>query len=144
MSTPVSALLKKDRSTILLVDEQPEVRLLVFRIFETAGYDVLLAGSAEEALLVCQRHAGEIHLLVTETQLPGQSGVELAEQFERLRPGSPILFLSASAPPQDAPWTATSHSRLLLTKPFDTRHLLRKVRFAIHQATAQAVAHSDC
>jgi CheY-like chemotaxis protein len=72
--------------TILVVDDEPDVRGLAREILEAGGYEVLEAGDGEEALRVAEAHPAPIHLLLTDVVMPRLNGVELASRLTHLRP----------------------------------------------------------
>lgn len=114
--------------TVLLVEDEPAVRELATRSLRDRGYEVLVAESGEVALELCGRHAGAIHLLLTDVVMPMMSGQQVVEKVAELRPATKVLFMSG--------WTDTAvvrHGVLqpgtpFLQKPFMPSALLRKVR----------------
>ena len=74
------------RETLLVVEDEDGVRDLVRDILQAVGYTVLEAPHGAEALEVSERHAGPIHLLLTDVVMPEMSGRELAQRFATLRP----------------------------------------------------------
>jgi two-component system, cell cycle sensor histidine kinase and response regulator CckA len=113
--------------TILLVEDEDEVRELTREVLELKGYYVLVARHPGEALLLCERHPRPIHLLLTDLMMPQMNGQELSERLVRLRPDLKILFMSAYS---DAMLDRRGTARRvpLLEKPFLPDELARKVR----------------
>ena len=114
--------------TILLVDDDPQVRDVGRRVLARAGYSVLTAPDAETAIAMADRHPGHIHLLVTDVALPRVSGRELAARLSIHRPAIKVLYVSGTA---DV--TINRHRMLepgieFLEKPFSLDGFLRKVR----------------
>jgi signal transduction histidine kinase/CheY-like chemotaxis protein len=114
--------------TILLAEDEQAVRELVRSMLVTGGYSVLVAGSGEEALVAAGRHAGPIHLLLTDVVMPGINGRVLAEQLRHVRPDTVVLFMTGYTDD-----TVVKHGVLdgvvtLLPKPFTRRALLDTVR----------------
>src|SRR5262249_52494177 len=83
--------------TVLVVEDQADVRRLTTKVLETRGYAVLSAGEGAEALRVSQRHAGPIHLLATDVIMPGMNGREVALLLSAARPEMRVLYLSGYA-----------------------------------------------
>ena len=114
--------------TVLLVEDQEEVRTLARRVLEARGYTVLTAGSGEEALTIAARHPRRIHLLLTDVVMPGMNGRELALRMAEARDDLKVLFVSGYT------GEAIHHHGLLepgvefLQKPFTPLVLARKVR----------------
>ncbi len=116
------------RETILLVDDEPGVRVLAKTVLERAGYGVLDADSAESALAVLEHHDGPIHLLLTDLVLPGLNGHELAARVAMRRPNVRRLFTSGYAA-QLGPFESVFGPGVqILEKPFTGRALLAKTR----------------
>ena len=86
-----------DQGTVLLVDDEAMVRGVVRRMLELGGYGVLEADSARQALAVVKELQGAVQLLVSDIQMPGMSGVELAAQLEHEWPEIRILLISGHA-----------------------------------------------
>src|SRR5258708_15188495 len=84
------------RQTILVVDDEPSIQLLVRSVLELLGHQVLAAGDASEALRLSERHAGRIDLLITDMCLPGTSGPEVLEQLLGTRPELRVLYISGN------------------------------------------------
>jgi two-component system cell cycle sensor histidine kinase/response regulator CckA len=80
--------------TILVVDDEPAICVLLERVLSRAGFAVLTAGCGCDAITISQAHRGEIALLVTDTTLPGMTGWNLARELTRAAPNIPVLFLS--------------------------------------------------
>ncbi len=114
--------------TILLVEDEEAVRTIVSKILQNRGYTVLEAHHGNEALQICERHEGPIHLMVTDVVMPQVSGRELAERLTLLRPEIRVLFMSGY------PDNAIVHHGVLgagtafLQKPFTLNALECKVR----------------
>jgi len=92
-----ATLLRKGTETVLLVEDEDAVRSVATRILRAAGYTVLAASRATEALEVLARQAGTVHLLITDVVLPGMSGPELALKVSETHPQLRVLFTSGYA-----------------------------------------------
>jgi two-component system, cell cycle sensor histidine kinase and response regulator CckA len=114
--------------TILLVEDEPSVRLLVRTTLESNGYQVLEATNGAEALLIGEQHQGRIHFLLTDLVMPGISGRMLAEQLAPRRPELKVLFLSGYTDDVVVRHGALNAGMAFLQKPFTPDALARKVR----------------
>ncbi len=83
------------RETILVVEDEEDVRRLTRKTLAGHGYTVLEAGDGVDALAVLERETRPIHLLLTDVRMPRMDGRELATRARRLRPGLRIVFISA-------------------------------------------------
>jgi len=85
---------ERRRSTLLVVDDDSALLRVLKKILVRRGYEVLVAGSAPEALELIDRHDGPLHGAICDLVLPGMGGWDLADLAQALRPGLPILFIS--------------------------------------------------
>jgi hypothetical protein len=113
--------------TILLVEDQDEVRAIVHEVLQVAGYRVLEASSPTAALSLAGTHSGPIHLLVTDAIMPGLTGRELAQQLRVVRPEVRVLFISGYPGDVLDPRSAVEPGAPLLRKPFSPADLLAAV-----------------
>ena len=118
---------RQDQETLLIVEDEPSVRNLVASALRHDGYRLLIASSAEEALIVADAHEGAIDLLLTDAMMPGKSGVELANLMAARRPETPVLIMSGYTDETlDLP--GLQDPIALLQKPFTPRELRRRIR----------------
>jgi CheY-like chemotaxis protein len=117
--------------TILLVDDEPQVRGFVRRALEDQGYRVLEAGSVDEALSIGAAFEGRIHLLLTDVVLPGQNGPHLAARLAPVRPEMRILYMTGYADDVIVDRGVLSAGQALLVKPFTSLGLAHGVKKAL-------------
>jgi CheY-like chemotaxis protein len=80
--------------TLLVVEDQDEVRAVALEVLRRCGYHVLDARSGGEAILHCERFPRTIHLLLTDVVMPQMNGRELAERLAPMRPDMRVLYMS--------------------------------------------------
>jgi CheY-like chemotaxis protein len=116
--------------TILLVEDEDNVRKPLAEILANRGYKVLDAADAAQALSLSQGHRGPIHLMVTDVLMAGMSGVELADRLSFQRPEMKVLFATGypAGLTEEGSGTLVREDVPLLKKPFTGRILLAKVR----------------
>jgi CheY-like chemotaxis protein len=123
--------------TLLLVEDEGEVRSLLRQILADKGYRVLQAASADEAVEVAAAHEGAIHLLLTDVIMPRVKGTELAALLVAERPDLKVLYMSGF---NEEPLLAGEVSAPCLQKPFSAQDLARAVRAALDAGGASAAA----
>jgi len=115
--------------TILLVEDEDSLRVVVtYFLSQKLGYNLLPAGSGEEALHLVESYSGNIDLLLTDVLLPGISGSELAEKMLSSRPNLKIMYVSGYPDCNLEPKGMSSSDVVLLQKPFTIRSLAIKLR----------------
>lgn len=126
----------KGHETILLVEDQLEVRTLCARVLQLAGYHVLDVENGPQALALSDDTKQEIALLVTDVVMPKMSGRELADRLVKQRPGIKVLYISGYNDDELLQYGIDSESRFFLAKPFTTRTLMAKVRDVLDHGAA--------
>ncbi|MEI9936561.1 MAG: ATP-binding protein [Pseudomonadota bacterium] len=114
--------------TVLLVEDQDEVRQVALQILRRYGYHVIEARNAGEALLICERHPRTIHLLLTDVIMPLMSGRQLAERLVQAVPDLKVLFMSGYTENTIVHHGILDSGIAYLQKPLVPDALLRRVR----------------
>jgi PAS domain S-box-containing protein len=114
--------------TILLVEDQEQLRKMAGRILRESGYTVCEAANPQEALLHVERYAAPIHLLLTDLVMPGMSGRELADRLKSLRPAMKVMFMSGYSERSMLDRGVLEANSNYLSKPFSPEALGLKVR----------------
>jgi len=123
---------RRGNETILLVEDEDSLRIVICDFLSQLGYTLLSAASGEEALQVGHAYSGNIDLLLTDIFMTGISGPELAEKLLRSRPSIKIMFVSGYA---DYTLEAQGvQGGLLLPKPFTIKTLTVKLREVLDEA----------
>ncbi len=114
--------------TLLLVEDEENVRKPLVQILAGRGYNVLEAADAAQAIQISQEFSGPIHLMVTDILMDGMSGVELADRLSFKRPEMRVLFATGYPAGLTEGTHVASGDAPLLKKPFSGRELAAKVR----------------
>ena len=132
--------------TILVVEDQEEVRKLAVECLESYGYQVLEARSSSDALLLASHHEGPIHLLLTDVVMPQMGGKELAESLKPLRPEMKVLYMSGYTRDAIVHHGVLDSGVNFIAKPFAPDALALKVRIVLglpHRVAKVLVAEED-
>ncbi|MGH7458746.1 MAG: ATP-binding protein [Longimicrobiaceae bacterium] len=112
--------------TVLVVEDEPQVRRLVKRVLEHGGFSVVEAGNGAEALELAERHAEPIHVLLSDVIMPRLGGRELARRLAAVHPEAEVVFMSGYlGEAEDAAFI--NDRAYYLPKPFSPDDLLRTV-----------------
>jgi signal transduction histidine kinase len=117
--------------TILLVEDEGQVRTVTASILRRYGYQVIIAHDGRAALLACEQHPTQIDLLLSDVVMPRMSGPELAKQLAPLRPKMKILFMSGYADDSVLRHGLLETGAAYLQKPITAETLGKKVREAL-------------
>jgi nitrogen-specific signal transduction histidine kinase len=118
--------------TVLLTEDEQDVREIAKEFLESGGYKVVEAKDASEAIELARQHHGSIDLLVTDMVMPGMTGQELAAHLQREYPGLCVVFMSGYSEHAATEMANADPSVRLLSKPFSRGALLRTVGEILH------------
>jgi len=113
--------------TVLVVEDEGELRALATEVLGIAGYSVLSAARPSAALEIARQHAGPIHLLLTDVVMPEMSGRDLADRLVQTRPSLKILYMSGYTDDAIVHHGVLDPGTVLLQKPFTPDRLTRMV-----------------
>ena len=125
---PVPTRLPRGSETILLVEDEPEVRALTRDVLAQLGYRVLDAADPAEARRLADQQQSAIDLLVTDVVMPQMNGPELAAQLKARSPGLRVLYVSGYTSDAVSSRGISPSDIALLQKPFTPDELARKLR----------------
>ena len=123
-----SAFTEPGTETILLVEDEANLRYLAQQFLEKQGYNVIEAADGAVAMQIAVAHEGVIHLLLTDVIMPGMNGRELAQRISEIRPQTKILYMSGYTENVIGHDGTLDAGVRLLQKPFTLRDLKGKVR----------------
>jgi PAS domain S-box-containing protein len=124
----------ESEATLLVVEDQADVRRLALSILRLQGYRLLEAENASRALAVSDGHSGAIDLLVTDVIMPGMNGRELADRLVAKRPGMKVLYISGYSGDALSRQGCLEPGTEYLPKPFSPNELSGKVREVLRTA----------
>jgi PAS domain S-box-containing protein len=128
------------RETILLVEDETNLRYLARQFLEKQGYRVIEAPDGIIAMKMAAAHEGTIHLLLTDVIMPGMNGRELAQRLAELRPDTKILYMSGYTENVIGRNGTLDAGIRLLQKPFTLRDLKNTVREVLSSVPAGQAA----
>jgi DNA-binding NtrC family response regulator len=114
--------------TVLLVDDEESLRIVVVDLLGQLGYHVLSAGSGEQAITISNEYAGTIDLLLTDVVMDNLPGPELAQKLLQSRPAMKVVFVSGFADGSFAWDVILKPGMALVQKPFSMKTLSAKLR----------------
>jgi PAS domain S-box-containing protein len=118
--------------TILVVEDEPQVRALSVRVLRELGYTVLEAADGNSALRLARKHRGEIHLLLTDVVMPGMSGKVLHDRLYEAQPNLKALFISGYTDDAILRHGVQHRGIAFLQKPFTGTGLATSVRAVLN------------
>jgi CheY-like chemotaxis protein len=130
--------------TVLIVEDEPQVRGLMRKVLETEGYVVLEAIDGGDALQVSERHAGTIDLVVTDVVMPTMSGAALVERLVGARPGARVVFVSGYTHDVLDDHAVVGSNLAFLQKPLTPDALVAKVREVLDAEEGRVTVRAFC
>ncbi len=120
-----------ESDVVLLVEDDPLVRLVAADLLSDAGFRVVEAETADAAIGVLEAR-DDIRVVVTDVRMPGKrTGLDLAEDVRNRWPGTPVLITSGYLPPSPRPMLRGAS---FLAKPYDVEELVQRVRRMVKAA----------
>jgi PAS domain S-box-containing protein len=124
--------------TILLVEDDPQLRELSSSVLSHCGYRVLSAATPDEGIAICESNHQQIRLLVTDVVMPRMNGRQLAERIQRVSPKIRVLYISGYTDNAIVHYGVLDPGLWFLAKPFTLSALVAKVREVLDSATSSA------
>ena len=116
---------RSGRGVVLVIEDEPLIRLYALETLGDAGFDVLEAADADEAVEILESR-DDIRVIFTDINMPGSmDGLKLAHAVRRKWPPIQIIFVSAHAPPHEKHMPAGSH---FFMKPYNPAHIIETLR----------------
>jgi two-component system, cell cycle sensor histidine kinase and response regulator CckA len=118
--------------TVLLAEDEQDVREIAREFLESGGYRVMEAEDGRQAIKIAEQNKGKISLLVTDMVMPGMTGQELAVRLQSENPGLNVIFMSGYSERAATEMADADPAVRLLSKPFSRAAILRAVRESLH------------
>ncbi|MGV3743004.1 MAG: histidine kinase famiy protein [Burkholderiaceae bacterium] len=132
-----------EKRTVMVVDDNDDVRQLVQRFLASLGYRVIAAASGEEALEMVERY-GNVDILFTDIIMPGgMNGIQLAGRMQELKPNLPVLYATGYIE-EVADQGGSSSEMNILSKPYSHTELANRLRAALEKSSLQKRRSGDC
>lgn len=119
------------RPTVLVVDDEDDLREAMRRMLSRRGFTALVADGPAQVAAVCREHRGDIDLLLTDLSMPGATGGDVARVASELRPGVRVVYVSGLPKDIAVDKGLVPDDAQLLQKPFTTDMLVAAVRGAL-------------
>ncbi len=137
-----AALQVRGSETVLVVEDEEDVRGLVCEVLRNEGYRILEAEDGERAIAISLEYPDTIHLMITDVVMPGMSGRETCDRITPGRPGMKVLYISGYTDNAIVHHGVLDPGTAFLQKPFTLRVLLQKVHAALN-GMGQGPENSD-
>jgi two-component system, cell cycle sensor histidine kinase and response regulator CckA len=124
--------------TILVVDDEADIRKLVCAMVGHFGYTALAANNGQRALAVYKKHNRPIDLLITDVVMSGMGGPVLADKLTELQPGLKVLYMSGYDHSRVVQKYVVEKAHFLLPKPFTARQMEAKLKELLSPAVNTA------
>ena len=118
----------RNEETILVVEDEDSIRILIDKILKKNGYRVLTANNGTEAISICEQYKEPIHLMLVDVGLPEIKGTELAKRLLIIKPEMKLLFMSGYTDSHIIDYDLLSKESPFIQKPFTPDILAKKIR----------------
>jgi PAS domain S-box-containing protein len=135
---PPRAGVESGSESVLVVEDEAAVRRIAVEILRRAGYVIVSARSASEALEICDQVSDPIHVLLTDIVMPDMNGIELAREWRARRPESRVIYMTGYPGEMLARYGDLDPDCQVLEKPFTPTALSRALRAALESPAAVA------
>jgi len=123
----------KPNETIMIVEDQTDVRQLVTHILKQDGYNIIEASDGEDALKKCKNCKKDIHLVITDVIMPNMNGLELKDKILSIYPDIKVIFMSGYADNVIAEMGILDIDEIFIEKPFMPSDLLQKIKETLNK-----------
>lgn len=134
-TTGTMAYPERGTETILVAEDEEPLRKMMQAVFETFGYEVILAVDGEDAVQKFTAHKDRIHLFLSDMIMPKKNGKEAYEAIRQLRPDIKVIFASGYSPEHIRQKIQIEHGTAIVYKPISPRELLKTVRSVLDTGT---------
>jgi DNA-binding NtrC family response regulator len=132
--------LKKTLETILVVDDNKEIRDMVALVLEGANFHVISAGNGADALKLAAETDGKIHLVLSDVDMPQMSGPDLGQSLKSTRPDMHVMLMSGGA---DGNLLVLNYGWAFIQKPFVPKKLVEMVNDVLHSPDRSQVGGQE-
>lgn len=129
--------IQEGTETILLVEDDPDVSMLMTEVLQSYGYTVITANDGAEGLELFKQHAATIALVIADLMMPRMKGRELYDAIRCMYPSTKFLFVSGFSANQFAQGIVQEEGVQFLQKPFDLDHLATTIRRSLTEDETQ-------
>ncbi len=121
----------KGIETILIVEDEPEIRKIIKRILTNAGYQIIESTDVDDALEIFQNRHKDIHLVLSDVIMPKMNGFQLYEKFKAINPAVKSVFMSGYMDERIYEEQVLKEKIVLISKPFSEEKLLETIHRAL-------------
>jgi len=128
---PKQTEMKFENATLLVVDDEEELRTLAQQIFERKGFNVLAAGTGEEAIKLYRKYRDKINLVILDMILPGEDGPAVFKKIKKVDPKAEVILTSGYVTNSPFRTLIENGAAMFVPKPWDLPQLVQKAQTAL-------------
>jgi signal transduction histidine kinase/DNA-binding response OmpR family regulator len=142
LSSRSTAEVARGSETVLLVEDEPDLRHVVRALLEDSGYHVLESLDTEDALSIAHRFQGPIHLLISDVVMPGMTGTQMAASIAQVRSETRVLFITGYVDDVLTNELISEPETYLLQKPFSRLELVNRVQEVLRAPATELISRA--